>query len=65
LLLFGPFSAFDELLQVVNIDEAATTGHHTMLIGASKRVVTTNKALWDLLHHLWALEATRRTTAIA
>ena len=49
MVIFGPVSAFDELLVVVNIDETIITGHHTMLIRASKRVVTSNKERWDLI----------------
>ena len=50
-VLFDPFSAFDELAEVVNIDRAIAPGRLTMLIQTSERGVTINKGRWVIMRH--------------
>ena len=52
LVLFGPFSAFDELVEVVNIDEAIARGRHAMQMHTRRSDVTINKGAWILMLHL-------------
>ena len=48
---FTPFSAFDELLEMVNLDEAVAPWRHTILIQAPERGVTINTGLCALMRH--------------
>ena len=43
LVLFGPFSAFEVLVEDVHIDVAAVLVRHTVRIQTDVRAVTTNK----------------------
>ena len=49
---FGRFSAFDEVVEVVNIDEDIFTRRHTMLMQTAEVAVTINKGRRALLRHL-------------
>ena len=47
-VLFDPSSAFDGLVEEVNLDEAIAPVRHTMRVRVGERVVTINKG-WRVL----------------
>ena len=48
-----PFSAFDGLVHVVNLDEAETLWRLMKLIRTDERGVTINQGRWPFVHERW------------